>query len=214
MRQSPTSHAGEEGTTGNPPKRILLIPGLFYLRWTMMPLRRTLRKHGFDAEIWAAESMTVPLERNIEQLTNDISAFAADGRPIGLVTHSLGDWIARGALQQLPHGWVNRMVSLVPVMTASRAARLARPLLGRWMPAFAAMTDPEQARQAVSLPPGISHLIIWARFNLVVTRVALEPEGPGVEMAVWGTHTLMLVQPAVRRATCSFLASASGEDSV
>lgn len=212
-RQNPTRRRGKRATGGSA-KRILLIPGLFYLRWTMMPLRRTLRKRGFDAEIWSAESRVVPLEHNVEQLAADISAFAADGRPLGLVTHSLGDWVARGALQQLPHGRVDRMVSLAPVMAASRAAWLAKPLFGRWLPAFATMSDPAHARQAIPLPPWIAHLIIWPRLNLVVTRVALEPDSPDLEMALWGTHTLMLVQPAVHRATCSFLASASGEHSV
>lgn len=203
-RQSPTSHPRQARTNGDPAKRILLIPGLLYLRWTMAPLRRTLRKHGFHAEIWGAKSMFVPLEQNVDQLADDISAFA-DGRPIGLVTHSLGDWLARGALQQLPHGLVDRVVSLVPVMTRSRAARLAKPLFGRWIPAFAAMSDPEQARRAIPLPPGIAHLIIWGRLNLVVTRVPLRPDSPDVEMTVWGTHNLVLIQPAVHRATCSFL---------
>lgn len=87
------------------------------------------------------------------------SALASEG-PIGMVTHSFGDWIARAALQQLPPGRVDQMVSLAPVMTTSPAARLTKPLLGRWLPAFAAMGDAEHARRGIPLPPGIAHRII------------------------------------------------------
>ena len=189
-----------------PPQRVLLIPGLFYPRWMLLPLRHTLRKSGFDAEAWNVDAVTAPLPPVITRLTSDIERFAAEASsPIGLVTHSFGDWLARMALAELPEGTIDRIASLVPVVTDSPAAKLARPVLGRYLPPIDVISNRQTAEQGTPLPPRIRRLVVWARADLLLRQPPPARDENTIERHVWATHNLLLAHPGVHRMVRSFL---------
>ncbi|WP_164100746.1 lipase family protein [Candidatus Laterigemmans baculatus] len=216
------------------PRKVLLIPGLFYPRWMLLPLRYTLRKKGFEAEIWDTTGVAAPLPKIVAELVDAIRGFASPARQpdgiawqpdgiarqpdgiarqpagVSLVTHSFGDWLARAALAEIdgdgerPSG-VDRIVSLVPVIAQSPAAQLAAPLFGRWLPPLEAMSDPKRAAQGLPLPAGIERKIIWARGDLLLRRAPPQTDARTREVYLWTTHNLLLADPRVHRMVGEFL---------
>lgn len=179
-----------------PERRIvLLIPGLFSPRWHLWGLRRSLRRSGFNAVTWDDSSVFGELETSLGRLSECLHGL---GDGLNIVTHSFGDWLFRQVAARGAADNVTKLVSLVPVMDASTAARLVSPL-GRLAPELAVMASKERAAAALQTPPGMERLIVWSRFDPWVSRVATEHFTNTRCTVVPGTHNTLLWQSRVHR---------------
>lgn len=183
-------------------RQVILVPGLFSPRWHMAGLRRSLRHERLDAETWDDALVFGDLDKSVERLRQTI---LDRGPGLGVASHSFGDWLLRQALHGMDDCPVRRVVSLVPVVTTSFAARLVNPLVGRFVPEVAVMSDEERASAAKVLPAAIDHLIVWARIDPWIRK----PGGHALSGAncttVFGTHNSVLWQPCVQRTVAKFL---------
>jgi hypothetical protein len=173
---------------------VLLIPGLFSPRWHFWGLRRSLQRSGFDAITWDDSSVFGELETSIARLSACLREHTGS---LGVVTHSFGDWLFRQVAGRGGADNVARLVSLVPVMGASYAARWVAPL-GKLVPELGVMASAERAAAALQTPAEIRRLIVWARIDPWVRRVAAQCENTHVTV-VPGTHNTLLWQPRVHR---------------
>ena len=194
------------------------MPGFFSPRWMLRPMRRGLSdrliqsadrgeaRERFDrVSIWDNAVVFKPPTQSVIRLCDHLTR--SDG-PVALVTHSFGDWIARQSIDQLVRrgDWmpVRAVVSLAPVWVDAPAARLAAKLGGRFLPEIAVMSDPEAAARAVTLPPTIERLVVWATFEPWVRPIA--PRGVEAEVRfVAGTHNSIVLQRHVWDLVADFL---------
>jgi len=186
------------------PKRetVLLVPGLFSPRWHMSGLRRALQRAGFEARTWDDASVFGKLDTSVERL----QAAVADSGAAGIVTHSFGDWLLRRAAAENELPSVRALVSLVPVMTSSLAARLLRPL-GAIAPEVAVMASDERAGRHLQTPLTMDRLVVWSRLDPWVRRVATDDLDNTRATVVPGTHNTVIWQPGVQRLTAEHLKS-------
>lgn len=187
-------------------RTILLIPGLFSPRWHLWALGHSLRRSGFDAVTWDGTSVFGDVDTSIGRLSERLHAF---GDGLGVVTHSFGDWLFRQAAARGAAKNVTKLVSLVPVMDASTAARLVSPL-GKLAPELAVMANRERATAALQTPSEMDRLIVWSRFDPWVRRVATEHLPNTRCRIVTGTHNTLLWQPSVHRLVVEHLLGHAG----
>jgi hypothetical protein len=185
-------------------RSVLLIPGLFSPRWHFWGLRRSLRQSGFDAIIWDGSSVFGELETSIARLSECLRGHSSG---LNVVTHSFGDWLFRQVAARGDAGNVARVVSLVPVMGASCAARVVKPL-GKLAPELGVMASEERAAAALQTPAEIQRLIVWSRIDPWVRRVAAQSFVNTRETEVPGTHNTLLWQPRVHRLVVEHLCAA------
>ena len=159
----------------------------------MRGLRRALHRDGFDAEVWTGAVVFGDSGLSVERLR----ARLADELPgLGVVTHSFGDWLLRQAIATDPVT-VTSLVSLVPVMASSRAAKLAMPV-GRRIPGIGVIASDRQAAGNLDVPPQLDRLVVWARFDPWVRQVPVTARNTRT-VVVNATHNSLLWQPRVHR---------------
>lgn len=170
---------------------MLLVPGFFSPKWMMLPLRGALRRQGFSVRAWDGASVFGPVEKSVAALARRLQDYPP---PLGVVTHSFGDWLCRQALQSAGAHPIRSMVSIVPLMASSPPARAAAPL-GRLIPEIGVMADPQRSASGLALPAEIDRLVIWARIDPWVRRPANVPGAR--EVTVAGTHNTVVAQQRV-----------------
>jgi pimeloyl-ACP methyl ester carboxylesterase len=125
--------------------------------------------------------------------------------PIGLVTHSFGDWVARAAVAEQPNHRVRTLVSLAPVIRAGFLARVAHALTGDLIPEIAVVMDAKRASANLDCDPRIRRMVVWSRFDESVRSVDLDQFTNIVTWHVTATHLTIALQPNVHRLVREFM---------
>ena len=155
--------------------------------------------------MWDDASVFGDLETSIERLIRRLN----DSRAEGVVTHSFGDWLFRRAAARRGAGAVKSLVSLVPVMTSSLAARLLEPLRVV-VPEVGVMADEHLAASDLQTPPGMDRLVVWSRVDPWVSRIETDALIDTRATTVAGTHNTVLWQPGVQNLCAEHLLKGLG----
>lgn len=191
-------------TTG-PLQEILLVPGLFEPRFALWPLRRALQSHCEHFEYWRDRLAFRQLDASVDRMAERIAGDSGQQGPIGIVTHSFGDWVARAAIARQPNHRVTTLVSLAPVMRAGFLANTAYALTGKLIPEVAVVNDPERASANLDCDPNIRRMVVWARFDESLRSIDLTHVKNVLTKRVLATHISIAVQPNVLRMVKDYL---------
>jgi len=179
------------------PEEVLLIPGLFSMRWSLWLMCRRLRTVLPSVAIWDWPKVFADLQETVGQLADLLNEKSHKGRTLGLVTHSFGDWIARQAIAGADKPRIARVVSIAPVVTYVPIADRLNLLTQNTIPELQVMSNAQRAGELLPLDPTIEHLVIWAKWEWFVTRPSDWPSEETVHEAIRGTHMSVVFQPAV-----------------
>jgi pimeloyl-ACP methyl ester carboxylesterase len=114
---------------------VVLVHGLWFSHWALIPLARRLAGHGYRPLRYAWDTTGRGFEESAEQLS---ACVAALGEPrVHFVAHSLGGLLVRALLHAHPQVPPGRVVTLGSPHGGSRTGRVAsrlrplRPIVGR-----------------------------------------------------------------------------------
>ncbi|WP_275836615.1 alpha/beta fold hydrolase [Roseisolibacter sp. H3M3-2] len=209
---------------------VLLVHGLGRGPWSMWPLARAARRHGYAVRNWGyasrrgdAAALAAPRPGELARLAD------AGAGPVHVVTHSLGGILVRACLARAgaarQRAALGRVVMLAPPNHGSELAErlregaLPRRVLG---PAMAALgTGPEAVpRRLGALPAGVEVGVIagdrafapllgrWlpAPHDGKVSVASARVDGMADFAVVRRGHTFLMWAPEVRRDVFAFLA--------
>ena len=148
----------------------------------------------------------------MDRLANAIAGDADTHGPIGMVTHSFGDWVARAAIAKSPQHRVRAMVSLAPVMRAGFLPSLLYALTGNLVPEIEIIMDRKKASANLDCDDRVRRLVVWSHFDESLRSVPLDHVPNLVVQRVYGTHLSMAWQPNIIRLVNRFLFSNSLTD--
>jgi hypothetical protein len=166
----------------------------------MLGLRNALCGRGYRARIWDEATVFGQVATSVDRLRTELDRLPPGS---GVVTHSFGDWLFRVAVGDSMNT-VASLVSIAPVMAASRAARWSRAL-ARLLPGLAIMSSDDRASRASQTPIGIDRCIIWPTIDLWTRRVDVSRMSSTRSVVIVGTHNTLVWQPAVHRAVAGHL---------
>jgi pimeloyl-ACP methyl ester carboxylesterase len=193
---------------GDPPlDRILLVPGFMSPGWMFAPLHRALNESFACVEVW--DHPTV-----FDQPAHIAAALAAelnstDDR-LGIISHSFGDWIVRGAIASTETKNVRKLISICPVATSVPTARLLSKFSLDVTPELQLMGDELRASAALNFNPSIDHLVLWATFDVFVFKPLQWPRAETEHRSILGTHNSILFQPNIWRIIKYYLSTPVG----
>ncbi len=107
---------------------VVAIHGFLVPQRSMHPLRKTLQYAGFDTLLWDYDSPRATVCCHAMDLVSTLQNIAKQkpGQPIHFVTHSIGAWVLRCALNQShcpPEAKIGRAVLIAPPNQGSIMAR-------------------------------------------------------------------------------------------
>jgi len=204
---SETVSTADETTASRsrPLDEVLLVPGFMSQRWSLWLMFCYLKSRFPSATAWDYPQVFTDIETTIDRLAELIDSKTSDGRTLGLVTHSFGDWVARAALAKAGNRGVRKVVSIAPVVTAVPVARMLHKLTGARVPELRIMADEQQASAAPHLDPFIDHLVLWAKWEWLVVRPDDWPNEYSLHETKAGTHVSLVFQPRIWRRVAQHL---------
>ena len=198
------------GAKGRP---VLLVPGFFGTEESLHPMRRWLRRMGFDAEVAAVGLNAGPSARGAQVVVDSVRRLAAaSGQPVVIVGHSRGGQHGRVAAVRAPEA-VETLVTLgtplrvvVPNHALVRFPVSVVSAVGRRV-----ATEPQRAAEAVyerdllgPLPSDVRHVSVWSKTDGIVDwRVSIDRSAESFR--VEGSHLGLAVNPQVYRVLVSIL---------
>lgn len=185
--------------TGKSVQEILLVPGLLEPCFALWPLRWSLQSRCNRLEFWHDRLAFRNLETSVSRMADRIAGDPNSDQPIGIVTHSFGDWVVRAAIAAQPNHRVSTLVSLAPVMQAGVLPSVAYALTWKLVPEIAVIMDATRASANLDCDPGIRRMVIWSKFDESLRQVDLtQVENMEVRRVV-ATHFTIALQPNVHR---------------
>ncbi len=185
-----------KGTIEQPIRRIILVPGLLEPRFALWPLKRVLERRCQRVEIFRDRIVFRKLDDSVDRLAEMLRDLDRDG-PIGIVTHSFGDWVARQAIARTPGHRVAALVSVAPAMRAGFVLRALHTVSGNLIPEVAVMLDPAKSLRNLDCGGRVRRLVIWAKFDECVRSIDLG-HFPHIQVRrVIATHLSVIAQPSV-----------------
>lgn len=187
---------------------VVLIHGLSAKRYLMLPLKRSLRRAGFETANFGYISFFGSLERHAERFQSYIEGFEGQYDRIHIVAHSMGTAITRIVINRLPKELVNRVVMLAPPNRGTPVARFAGPIVKPVCRAISEISDsPKSFINQLSCDYQCEVGVIAARFDWLIpqknTRLSAEKD----RVCLNSTHNSLLIQPIAARQVISFLNS-------
>jgi pimeloyl-ACP methyl ester carboxylesterase len=183
-------------------KPVMLVPGLWGGDESLFILRRNLAHLGYDARTWRLGRNNRCGESTVEHLLGKIGAFAGrSDRPVALIGHSRGGFIAREAARRVPN-LVDRVITLgTPIggQSVTEASFMVQALMAVSRRLFAerpgCMTEKCGCTYvqhfSTSLPPGVATYSLWSKDDgVVIPEQCVVPGENCVE--VKGTHVGMV----------------------
>ena len=107
---------------------VVLVHGLGRSRLSLFPLAYRLVKSGHTPKLFPYSALTENYDRILARLVTMLQPFAVQKTEVGLVGHSFGGLLLRGALAAVPNLLVRHFVMLA---TPNRQPRLALRLYSR-----------------------------------------------------------------------------------
>jgi len=190
------------GDDNLPLERILLVPGFMSPGWMFAPLHRALGDSFPSVEVWDHPTVFDEPARIVAALANELRN--ANQR-IGIVSHSFGDWIVRGAIAQSKTKDVGKLISICPVTTSVPTARLLRKVSLDVTPELQLMCDEFRSSASLDFNSSIDHLVLWATFDVFVFKPSPWPREETEHRSVLGTHNSILFQPNIWQVVRDFL---------
>lgn len=197
-------------------ERVILLHGIWMRAPTLWWLERRLRGAGFDTRRFDYASVFGAPARAVEALRARLHE--AGPGPVHLVGHSLGGLVAIAACRDAPALPPGRIVCIGSPLAGSAAARAVerwpglRALAGGWREALVRGVGPLPPDRAVGVIAGTRSLGLGALLARLPRphdgTVALDEtrvDGLADHLALDGSHTGMLLDPAVAEATARFL---------
>jgi hypothetical protein len=183
---------------------VLVIPGLFSSDGLIRGFREALTILGYRAEGWGAGINFGPTRSAWDSASERLSEIAADsGRRVSLIGHSLGGVLARALACERPE-LVRQVITVCSpfrLPTASRC-RLAYRALSHWH-----LDDATVAARLCESPAVPTTAIYAPRDGIVAWTSCIDEPAPDREnVAVTGTHSTMLANPATIRIVAERLA--------
>jgi pimeloyl-ACP methyl ester carboxylesterase len=203
---------------------VLLVHGLGRTPLSLFGLAPALRRAGHHTRFFGYSPTLEPLPRIVRRLVGRLRAFARSGRPVGLVGHSLGGLLLRGALPEVPELRVHHLVMLGTPNRPPRLARWAwrRPLfrfLSRDCGRFLACPDSIPRLPIPTAPYTLIAGTAGPQFGLfsgepndgivAVSEVPVRDADPVQLFPVW--HTVMMNSERVKRAVVVAMMTGKGE---
>ena len=183
----------------------MLVPGLFEPRFALWPLRSTLRTHSEQVACWRDRLAFRRLETSVDRMADRIAGDPYVDGPIGIVTHSFGDWVARAAIAKQPNHRVRTMVSLAPVMRAGFLTSVLYALTGKLVPEIAVIMDVNRASANLDCDARVRRLVVWSKFDESLRSVDLTQFENVETRRVIATHFSIAWQPNVLRIVREFM---------
>lgn len=184
--------------------RILLVPGFMSPGWMFAPLHRKLKDDFPSVEVWDHPTVFDEPNRIVTAFANELSD--TDQR-IGIVSHSFGDWIVRGAITQSGTERVSKLISICPVTASVPTARLLSKVSLDVTPELRLMCDELRASTSLDFNSSIDHLVLWATLDVFVFKPSQWPREETEHRSVLGTHNSILFQPNIWRVVQDFLSN-------
>ena len=134
--------------------------------------------------------------------------FAGDptsDKPLGVVTHSFGDWVARAAIARQPNHRVKKLISLAPVMRAGFLPWVAYAISGNLIPEIAVVMDADRASSNLDCDSRIKRLVVWSHFDESLRSVDVSHIKNVETRRVMATHLSIALQPNVHRIVSDFM---------
>ncbi len=159
---------------------VLVLPGMGVGDLSTHPLRRFLRRQGFDARGWGLGRNRPDVPRTLERVLRRLEEVATStGEPVSLVGWSLGGVLAREAARLRPD-LVRRVVTLgVPVVGGLRATALSRLF---WIQGWDLDDVERRFEQASRVPIRVPLTAIFSRRDgIVAWQAAIDDATPGAE---------------------------------
>jgi pimeloyl-ACP methyl ester carboxylesterase len=203
---------------------VLLVHGLGRTPLSLFGLAPALRRAGHRTRFFGYLPTFEPLPRIVRRLVARLCEIAADGRPVGLVGHSLGGLLLRAALPEVPELRVRHLVMLG---TPNRPPRLARwawrqfpfRLLTRDCGRFLAFPDSIPRLPAPAVPytliagtagPRIGPFRGEPNDGVVgISEIPVRDADPVQLFPVW--HTIMMNDGRVKRAVVAAMMTGEGD---
>lgn len=184
------------------------IPGWKAPELTGAPLRRYLRRLGYDARGWGFGTNIGDTSRDVERLAERVVELVDEtGMPASLVGWSLGGVVAREVARLHPEA-VRRVITYgTPVRGGPTHTTVAR--------AYSRGPDPDGHREAQRLdaasPIGVPLTAMFSRRDGVVAwQACIDHTSPSVEhVEVFSTHIGMGIDPDVWGIVADRLAAAN-----
>ena len=187
---------------------VWVFPGMGVGDWSTRPLRRYLRRQGFDARGWGLGRNPPDAEATLARLLPRLEALVVEtGAPVALIGWSLGGVLAR-ELARLRPDLVRRVVTLgSPVVGGLRHTAIAGFYrLQGW--------DLDEVDRLVAAanrtPIRVPVTAIWSRRDgIVAWQAAVDDVTPGVEnLEATSCHWALGLDPEVLAALPARLKSA------
>ena len=209
---------------------VVLASGFLATRVYMVEMYVWLRRMGYSPFLAGVGFNVDCIQALTQWLENTVvDVHAETGRPVRLIGHSLGGFLARRVAVRRPE-IVRQLISLgapirpmeVHPVVAAAARFLGRSIKPLWPAEADARRGPGVCyterceclageRQVQPLPLSVQHAAIYSRTDGVVPwRNCLEPE-PALNYEVGGSHIGLAFNPHVYRIVSSLLAEASAE---
>jgi pimeloyl-ACP methyl ester carboxylesterase len=196
---------------------VVLVPGLWMNRITMIPLGRRLRSCGFQPVVFSYRTVRDEIGRQAQQLLEFIGRLRAES--LHLVGHSLGGRVITEALLQQRDPRVRRIVLLGSPLSGSVAGRafgrtrLGRLMIGRSGPVWETSSPPRAARGleigivAGALPIGLGRFFadIPRPHDGVVSLGETRMDGCADAICLRINHMGMIYSSQVAHQVCCFL---------
>lgn len=198
---------------------VLFVHGLGRTPVAMFGLAAHLRRAGLHTRFFGYSPTLEPLPRIVARLTRLIRQLALQGRPVGLVGHSLGGLLLRLGVAAVPELRVTRLVLLGSPQPPSRAATIASRFFpfrwltrgcGRFLASSEALPVPAVPYSLVAGTAGPT-----GRFSpfgndpndglVSVAETRIRPDD--APLLVPALHTFLMDHPAVRSAVAAMMTS-------
>lgn len=187
------------------PQKVVLIPGLLETHFAMWSLRRSLSRHCEHTEYWRDRVLFRNVQASVDRLADVIQGDVDQHGPIGIVTHSFGDWIARAAIAQSTRHRVTALVSIAPVMRAGLLPTIGYALTGNLAPEIEIIKNRDKASANLDCDSRVRRLVIWAHVDESLRQVPLDKIRNLEVKRIWGTHLSIIWQPNTLRLVSDFL---------
>jgi len=186
---------------------LIVFPGMHVGDWTTAPLRRFLRRHGWDARGWRLGFHRADVTATLPHALARVEQLAVErGMPVAIIGWSLGGIVAREVARLRPDLVLGLVTLGTPVIGGVRFVAVSYPYRRR---GWSLETIEQLADDAARVPLRVPLTVIWSRRDGIVAGAAcVDRTTPqSVHVEVQSSHWGLGLDPDVWTAVTGALAS-------